>query len=137
MKVVISWLGSNKQLSLDAFRESGGDQRCTEGSKDMKMFLKSCSFKKYQLGENFSCIDTYPFHKNDGQSLVDGLHFWHGAIRKDFVQILEELLQSRSASNFLNLDTAIVRLKFLADVVTFYRYELMKLQSRCLHVYNF
>lgn len=119
MKVVIYWLSSNNQHSLGSCSNSGTD-RCLEGFKDVKMLLKSQCFKRY-LGENWSCIQAYPFHKDGGQILVDGLRIWHGAIRKDFMEILEELYQSRSSSNFSNLDTIILQLKFLADVLTFYR----------------
>lgn len=94
----------------------------------MKMFLKSHSYKRH-AGEIWSCLGAHPFTEDDGQDLVHGLHIWHDAIRKDFIQILEELYQSRSSSNFSNLNTIIVQLKFLADVLTFYRYKFVKLQS--------
>ncbi|XP_048330069.2 zinc finger protein BRUTUS-like At1g18910 isoform X1 [Ziziphus jujuba] len=124
-EVVIYWLSSNNQHPLGSYSKSGTD-RCLEGSTDMKVLLKSQCVKRY-LGENWSCIQAYPVQEDVGQNLVDGLHIWHGAIRKDFIEILEELYQSRSSSNFSNLDTIILQLKFLADVLTFYSIALGKL----------
>lgn len=60
-------------------------------------------------------------HTDTGYNPVDGLHLWHRAIRKDLEKTMGELYQLRSSINFLNIDSIVVHLKFLADVLTFYR----------------
>ncbi|XP_031407043.1 zinc finger protein BRUTUS-like At1g18910 [Punica granatum] len=54
------------------------------------------------------------------QSLLSSFPVWHSAIRKDFEATLVELHQLRSSMSFSSLQSVIVHLKFLADVLTFY-----------------
>ncbi|EXB42060.1 Uncharacterized RING finger protein [Morus notabilis] len=112
-EVVLSWLGNNVHSSLGSYRKSGG-------VADMKMLLKSYSCRRL-LGDTWRASS----HNEVGHNPVDGLHLWHGAIRKDLIAVLEELYQSRSSSEYSNLDKLVVRLKFLADIITFYRYFLI------------
>lgn len=108
--MVSSWLANNGQG-----RHTGDDE-----SADMKKLLKSHSPRRF-FKENWSCIKEDSSQTDTGYNPVDGLHLWHGAIRKDLEKIVGELYQLRSSSNFLNIDSIVVQLKFLADVLTFYR----------------
>lgn len=109
MKVVLSWLDKDNQPSSGSYTTSGG-------VADMKMLLKSYSCRRF-LRETWRAS----LHNEVGHNPVDGLHLWHSAIRKDLIVVLEELYQARSSSEFSNLDKIVVRLKFLADIITFYR----------------
>ncbi|KAK9925900.1 hypothetical protein M0R45_023162 [Rubus argutus] len=51
----------------------------------------------------------------------------HSPRRKDLEKVVGELYQLRSSSNFLNIDSIVVQLKFLADVLTFYSNAMEKL----------
>ncbi|KAF4356771.1 hypothetical protein G4B88_017801 [Cannabis sativa] len=117
-EVVLSWLGGNSHPSLEVQTSSGG-------STDMRILIKPYSCTRY-LGENWRA--TTLLNSNDiGHNPVDGLHLWHGAIRKDLIKLLEELYQSRRSSDYSNLDSVVVQLKFLADIITFYNTALEKL----------
>lgn len=61
--------------------------------------------------------------QDNGESPVDGLHFWHGAIMKDLKEVLKCLFQVKSCTStaLSNLDSLLVQIKFLADVILFYR----------------
>ena len=115
--MVLSWLSSNTHPSLDSYIKNG-EAQSSGGSADMRILLKPYSCRRFD-GE--SLRSTQMIHNDIGHSPVDGLHLWHGAIRKDLISLLEELYQSRSSSDFSNLDRIVVRLKFLADIITFYR----------------
>lgn len=54
---------------------------------------------------------------------VDSLHLWHGAIMKDLKEVLKSLFQVKSCNTtaLSNLDSLVVQIKFLADVILFYR----------------
>ncbi|PON61053.1 43kDa postsynaptic protein [Parasponia andersonii] len=121
-EVVLSWLGSKSHPSVDSYIK-GGEVQSSAGSADMRILLKPYSCRRF-LGENWR---TQTVHNDIGHNPVDGLHLWHCAIRKDLIALLEELYQSRSTSNFLNLDRIVVRLKFIADIITFYSNALEKL----------
>ncbi|KAM5570638.1 hypothetical protein ABKV19_011336 [Rosa sericea] len=115
-EVVSSWLANKGQA-----RHTGDDE-----SADMKKLLKSHSPKRF-FEENWSCMKKDSSQTDTGYSPVDGLHLWHGAIRKDLEKIMGELYQLRSSVNFLDIDSIVVQLKFLADVLTFYSNALEKL----------
>lgn len=122
VKVVLSWLGSNSHSSLDSHvKISGGIESSSGGSADMRILLKPYSCTRF-LGENWRTQITRDNDNSIGHNPVDGLHLWHCAIRKDLIALLEELYQSRSSCDFSNLDRIVIRLKFLADIITFYRY---------------
>jgi zinc finger-like protein len=108
VKVVISWLGNNNQLSSGTYTRIGEGVQCPDGSKML-------------FGENWNWIKEYCIQTNVGHNPIDCLNLWHGAIRKDLKEILEELCQIRSSSSFSNLDSIVLRLNFLADVLSFYR----------------
>ena len=61
--------------------------------------------------------------QDSGQSPVDSLHLWHGAIMKDLKEVLKCLFQLKSCSStaLSNLDSLVVQIRFLADVILFYR----------------
>ncbi|KAL5544275.1 hypothetical protein UlMin_008059 [Ulmus minor] len=120
-EVVTSWLGSNYQPSMPPYRKCEGGQS-SYGLTEMKILLKPHSFKRF-LGENWK---TH-LHQDVGQHPVDGLHLWHGVIRKDLIEVLEKLYQSRRSCNYSDLDAIVVKLKFLADIITFYSNALEKL----------
>ncbi|KAK4568395.1 hypothetical protein RGQ29_003971 [Quercus rubra] len=105
-EVVISWLGNNNQPSSRAYSTIGEGAQCPDGFKML-------------LGENWNkikaCIQT-----DVGHNPIDCLNLWHGAIEKDLKEILEELYQIRSSSSFSNLDSIVIRLTFLVDVLSFY-----------------
>ncbi|XP_004301304.1 PREDICTED: uncharacterized protein LOC101310711 [Fragaria vesca subsp. vesca] len=115
-EVVSSWLANNGQA-----RHTGDDE-----SADMKKLLKSHSPKRF-FEESWSRMKKQTIHTDTGYNPVDGLHLWHRAIRKDLEKSLGELYQLRSSINFLNIDSIVVQLKFLADVLTFYSNALEKL----------
>ncbi|XP_050377186.1 zinc finger protein BRUTUS-like At1g74770 [Argentina anserina] len=115
-EVVSSWLAIKGQA-----RHTSDDE-----SADMKKLLKSHSPKRF-FEENWSCMKEDRIQTDTGYSPVDGLHLWHGAIRKNLEKMMGELYQLRNSVNFLNIDSIVVQLKFLADVLTFYRNALEKL----------
>jgi zinc finger-like protein len=112
-EVVISWLGNNNQLSSGTYTRIGEGVQCPDGSKML-------------FGENWNWIKEYCIQTNVGHNPIDCLNLWHGAIRKDLKEILEELCQIRSSSSFSNLDSIVLRLNFLADVLSFYSNALKK-----------
>lgn len=56
-------------------------------------------------------------------SLIDGFNIWHGAIRRDLETALKALHLLKSSGVFSNLSAVLLQLKFLLDVVVFYRYS--------------
>ncbi|XP_022921588.1 zinc finger protein BRUTUS-like At1g74770 [Cucurbita moschata] len=66
--------------------------------------------------------------QDSGQSPVDSLHLWHGAIMKDLKEVLKCLFQLKSCTStaLSNLDSLVVQIRFLADVILFYRKALEK-----------
>lgn len=60
-------------------------------------------------------------HKNCVEEPVKGIHIWHAALQRDLNQIIEELLHIRILNCSTSLSSVIVQLKFIADVLIFYR----------------
>lgn len=120
LKVMVSWLHRNDQSSSRDFTKIR--KGAPDGSSSMKLKSEQqLHSSKRPLGEIQQWKKKYCVQTNVGNNPVDFLHLWHGAILKDLKEILEESYQIRSSSSFLNIDSIGVRLKFLADVVIFYR----------------
>lgn len=111
--MVASCLATDKQSLLLASTKNGGVH-------SIDGLLKSCLTGKFP-GESWISSDACSTSKDVKRSPLDGLHIWHDAIVKKMIEILEELYKLRSSRRFPNLDTVVVQLKFLADVLTFYR----------------
>lgn len=73
--------------------------------------------------EDMKCVLKFHSAQDSGQSPVDGIHLWHGAIMKDLKEVLKCLFQVKSCTTtaLSNLDSLVVQIKFLADVILFYR----------------
>lgn len=123
-EVVISWLGNNNQPFGSPTRI--GEEAQSVGPANLKDALKVYSSKSFST-EIRQWKEVFGLKTNVGQNPVDGLHLWHGAIRKDLKGILEELYQIRSSDSFSTLASVIVQLKFLADVLIFYSNALDKI----------
>jgi zinc finger-like protein len=119
VKVLVSWLESNKQTTTETYFQSEeiqgshgflriersfGPSSCNENSKEI-------SSKRKVTGKE----------TEDGVNQVKVLHLWHNAIKKDLKEIQQELYLMRSSSCFQNLDSILIQLKFLADVLVFYK----------------
>ncbi|CAJ2664463.1 unnamed protein product [Trifolium pratense] len=123
-EVLVSWLGSNKQTLTQTYfqseelqgshgflriERSSGPSSCNENSKEI-------SSQRKVNGKEIE----------DGVNQVKVLHLWHNAIKKDLKEIQQELYLMRSSSCFQNLDSILIQLKFLADVLVFYNNALKK-----------
>ena len=116
MKVILSWLGTNSHTKSTSNSHTGG-------VSDMKILLKSYSCRRYlsQSWRSTTTSSTNDLRNGVENSPLDGLQHWHSAIKKDLMAVLAELCQAKSSSDFSNLDNIIIQLKFLADIITFYR----------------
>ncbi|KAF5459796.1 hypothetical protein F2P56_019714 [Juglans regia] len=119
LEVVNSWLGNDDQPSCGSYTSVGKDIQCPDGCADMRGKLKM-HLSKWSFSENWNWIKARFIQTDVGQNPIHCLNIWHGAIRKDLKEILEELYQIRSSGCFSNLDSIVIRLKFLADVLSFY-----------------
>jgi zinc finger-like protein len=117
LKVVISWLLRNDQSSPGAcIRIRQGNQDVPNKMKSILQLQSSKRLLEQNQQRRKHCVQTYV-----GKSLVDYLHLWHVAIQKEWKEILEELYQIRTLISALTVDSILFRLKFLADVIIFYR----------------
>ncbi|KAG5230054.1 hypothetical protein OIU76_022103 [Salix suchowensis] len=132
-EVVISWLLRNDESSPGAYiRIRQGNQ---DVSSKMKSILQLQSSKR--LSEQNEQRRKHCGQTGVGKSLVDYLHLWHVAIQKEWKETLEEFYQIRTLISALTVDSILFRLKFLADVIIFYRialkrffYPVLKLASK-------
>lgn len=118
MKVLVSWLRSNKQTFTETCFQSGEFQG-VEGFLHIERSLELSSDRKSE--ETSSMTEVNGREIEDGANQVNVLHFWHNAIKKDLKEILKELYILRKSSCFQNLDSVLIQLKFFADVLVFYR----------------
>jgi zinc finger-like protein len=117
LKVVISWLLRNDQSSPRAcIRIRQGNQDVPNKMKSILQLQSSKRLLEQNQRRRKHCVQT-----DVGKSLVDYLHLWHVAIQKEWKEILEELYQIRTLISALTVDSILFRLKFLADVIIFYR----------------
>lgn len=109
-QVVISWI-QNEEISSDDFIYGKG-YRLLNG-----LFSSKDIHKLFPLQLNELCsVQT-----NDVEVFIKGVQFWHAAMIRDLYQIIEELYQIRSSNSFASLPPVIVQLKFIADILVFYR----------------
>lgn len=119
MKVVLSWLGSTNNSQPSSIGIGG--------VSDLKSLLKSrryfgqISWPSSPPSTSSSSSSTHDVDSLGHKNPLDGLHLWHGAIKKNLITVLGELYQVKSSCDFSNLDNIVVQLKFLADIITFYR----------------
>ncbi|KAI4343821.1 hypothetical protein L6164_011127 [Bauhinia variegata] len=117
-EVLISWLNGNNLAFTELYFKREGVQ-CADESVDMTASLGlhfyNGNFKKLSNWMKANCQE-----REDGVNQVNVLSIWHGVIKKDIKEILEDLYQIRSSSAFQNLDSILVQLKFFVDVLTFY-----------------
>lgn len=116
LKVVISWLLRNDQSSPGAIRIRQGNQDIPNKMKSILQLQSSKRLLEQNQQRRRHCVQT-----DSGKSLVDYLHLWHVAIQKEWKEILEELYQIGTLISALSVDSILFRLKFLADVIIFYR----------------
>ena len=117
LKVVISWLLRNDESSPGAcIRIRQGNQDVSSKMKSILQLQSSKTLSEQNEQRRKHCVQT-----GVGKSLVDYLHLWHVAIQKEWKETLEELYHIRTLINALIEDSVLFRLKFLADVIIFYR----------------
>lgn len=117
--MVVSWI-QHEEISSEAgniYRKAHQLLDLLSSSKDMhKLYLPQLhNEREEQL--NKAC----PVQISGVEIPFKGINLWHAALRRDFAQILEELYQIRSSNCFASLSSVIVQLKFIADVLIFYR----------------
>ncbi|KAK3226051.1 hypothetical protein Dsin_005913 [Dipteronia sinensis] len=114
-EVVFSWF----------VKDTGPRAEHIDGFLNQKGILKFLSAKR-SFGENWSWNKACGLQTNAGYGPIDGLLLWHRTIRKDLEGILDNLYQIKSSNVFLDLDSTIVQLKFLIDVIILYRTTMEK-----------
>ncbi|KAF9667784.1 hypothetical protein SADUNF_Sadunf15G0059500 [Salix dunnii] len=121
-EVVISWLLRNDESSPGAcIRIRQGNQDVSNKMKSILQLQSSKRLLEQNEQRRKHCVQT-----GVGKSLVDYLHLWHVAIQKEWKETLEELYQIRTLINALIEESLLFRLKFLADVIIFYRIALKR-----------
>lgn len=119
MKVLVSWLGSNRQTFSGTYFHSE-ELQGSHGSQHIeKSFGQSSCNRNYK--DVSSQMKVNDKEIEDGVNQVKVLHLWHNAIRKDLKEIQQELYLIRNSGRSHNLDSILIQLKFLADVLIFYR----------------
>ncbi|THG03241.1 hypothetical protein TEA_024179 [Camellia sinensis var. sinensis] len=130
-EVVISWLHNTNPSSSAANTEIGKGAVIPDMLASSKAILKANASKSF-YGEKWRW-KTASSKTTLRRTPIDGLHLWHGAIRKDFKDILKDLYQIRSTKEFSTLGPVIARLKFFADVIIFYSTALEKIFNPVLN----
>ncbi|KAK9278654.1 hypothetical protein L1049_028227 [Liquidambar formosana] len=122
-EVFLSWLVNKSSPPFGVYTKDEKGAQFPDGPANLKDLPKLYSI------ESFSghWKKSYFLQTSGRHCLVDGLPIWHGAIRKDLKEILEELYQMRSSNNFSTLASVIVQLKFLVDILIFYSNALDKI----------
>lgn len=118
--MVVSWLGKNSQSLFRPFTKIDKGVQCPDKSANMKNKSQLYPLKRHSE-QYWHLKEDYFLHTDVREYPLGGLHLWHGAILKDLRKILEEISQMKCSSNFSDLDLVVVRLKFLFDVLIFYR----------------
>lgn len=119
LKVLVSWLGSKKQTFTETYFQSEELQGVREFlHMESSLGLNSHNGKSEEI---LSQMKVNGQETEDVVNRVNVLHLWHGAVKKDLQEILQKLHFIRSYSCFQNLDSILIQLKFLADVLIFYR----------------
>lgn len=116
--MVISWFDNNEQTSFGAY--GGKETQVLNGLANFEDMLKMCASEAH-YGDEQLLNKAFFIPTTGGHNPVDGIKLWHGAIRKDLKEILEELCQIRSSNSFSTLSSVVVQLKFFADILIFYR----------------
>ncbi|KAG8379106.1 hypothetical protein BUALT_Bualt07G0053600 [Buddleja alternifolia] len=125
-EVVVSWLQHEDRSSDFSYNIHGKGYLFLNGlpsSKDIRnVYPPEICFEQDQLVKKACSGQT-----SGVDVLIEGIDLWHAALRRDFNQIIAELYQIRSSNCFSSLSSAIVQLKFIADVLIFYSNSLDKL----------
>lgn len=116
LKVVVSWLDKKHRTDFEFHTELAKGVQPLDGPISIKSKFKFNLIKNPLGWMKAPCFQT-----NTGNNPIDGLLLWQGAIQKDLKEVLAELHQIKTSSCFQNLDFIVLRLKFLADVLIFYR----------------
>ncbi|CAN0903469.1 Zinc finger protein BRUTUS-like At1g74770 [Linum grandiflorum] len=122
-EVMISSLWRHDQFPSKDLTKEGG-----QGHMPRMIYSASYSKENWPASyskENWQWKTSDPFFAKMECIPNECFHLWNGVLIKSLLEILEELHQIRSGSS-LDVDPVAVRLKFLADVVTFYRSALKK-----------
>lgn len=114
--MIVSLLGKKHQTALAFHSVLAKGVQPLDGPTSIKGKFKFHFIKRPPGWMKLHFLQT-----NVGNNPVGGLLLWHSAIQKDLKEILLELHQIKISSFFLNLDFIVLRLKFLADVLVFYR----------------
>ncbi|XP_065876833.1 zinc finger protein BRUTUS-like At1g74770 [Euphorbia lathyris] len=118
-EVVNSWLHRNDQSSLGTFtnirKEVPDKSACMRRAAQLH-FSKSPLEKRKKK----NCVQTCV-----GGNGIEYLYILHRIIRKDLKEIHEEALH-RTCSSCLNIDSVVLQLKFLSDIIIFYSHALKK-----------
>lgn len=122
-EVVISWIQHEKSSSGASSMHGKGYQLLTAlSSKDIhKLYPFQIPYEGEQQFKNSCSIQN-----NCVEDSIEGIHFWHSALRRDLNQIIEELHGIRSSNCSKSLSSVIVQIKFIADVLIFYSNSLDK-----------
>jgi len=118
---LVSWLGSNKQTFTGTYFQSEELQGC-RGFLHIEKSFGPSSFHRNSK-EISSRTKVNNKETEDEVNQVKVLHLWHNAIKKDLKEILQDLYLIRNSGSGCsqNLDSILIQLKFLADVLIFYR----------------
>lgn len=126
-EVLVSWLGSNKQTFTGTYFQSE-ELQGSHGFLHIEKPFGPSSFNRNYSKEISSQRKVNDKETEDGVNQIKVLHLWHNAIKKDLKEILQELYLIRNSGSGCsqNLDSILIQLKFLADVLIIYSNALKK-----------
>uniref|UniRef100_A0A7N1A4D0 Zinc finger protein n=1 Tax=Kalanchoe fedtschenkoi TaxID=63787 RepID=A0A7N1A4D0_KALFE len=115
-EVVLSWFDNNIVE---------GNTKLGQENKIWRPAPENDRPKLYLTGSIAGWRNAFDMKNVTNDSL--SVHIWHGAILQDLNEILVELYRARALDSFSSVASSIIQLKFLADIVIFYRNTLDKL----------
>ncbi|KAL8141973.1 hypothetical protein V2J09_015005 [Rumex salicifolius] len=117
--LVFSWLDNTTQHTFGASVQYGKLGQCIGAPENLG--CASDLFLSQSISRiNSQCVKENFLYASAPDRPVDGLRLWHAVIKQDFKDILDELHEMKSSCTFSTLDSVIVQIKFLADLLVFY-----------------
>lgn len=120
VQMVTSWLNkrSLSSYAAHATKENDKVELYLHELLNFKHFAVSSGSNKDPVGE-ISC-ETKTSSKSGGHP-IDGLQYWHNAIKRELKEIMQELQEIRRSKLFSTLSSTSGRMLFITDILIYYR----------------
>lgn len=121
LKVIFTWMkGSNAAGTVERYADEPQAQHAGEYNISMSNTLK-CTCDSSKTRKRKHSESSFSFSDSTSTHPIDEILLWHSAIKRELLEITDEVRKIQVCGDFMDLSSFNERLQFIAEVCIFHR----------------